>query len=399
MTSDFNSVQSGQRVHIGFFGCTNSGKSSLINAIAGQEVSIVSDVKGTTTDPVKKAMELLPIGAVMLYDTAGLDDSTELGAQRTAKTFEVLRHTDIAVIVTDSAEETENAHHELMKAVREKGVPYVLVYSKCDVYKPVQKLPENSICVSAVTGENIQKLKDLIARVYLESRAGRKHQPLIEDLMTKESLVLLVTPIDGSAPKGRLILPQVQTIRAALDSHAVCITVQPEELAFMLSQLKKEPDLVITDSQAFGFVKDIVPENVPLTSFSILMARYKGTLQKSIDVIGSLKGLKDGDTVLISEGCTHHRQCGDIGREKIPAALKKISGRELIFEFSSGNSFPNDISRYAAVIHCGGCMLNAVEIGYRQMFAEKQNVPFINYGMVLAEASGILERSISVFER
>ncbi len=399
MTSDFNSVQSGQRVHIGFFGCTNSGKSSLINAIAGQDVSIVSDVKGTTTDPVKKAMELLPIGAVMLYDTAGIDDSTELGEQRTAKTFEVLRHTDIAVIVVDSRCETESVHKKLMKAVSEKGIPYVLVYSKCDLHKPEQRLPENSICASAVTGENVQELKELIASVYLKSKAGKKPHPLTEDLVTKGSLVLLITPIDSSAPKSRLILPQVQTIRSVLDSHAVCITVQPDELGFMLSQLKKEPDLVITDSQAFGFVKDIIPENIPLTSFSILMARYKGTLQKSIDAIGSLKGLKDGDVVLISEGCTHHRQCGDIGREKIPAALRKISGRELIFEFSSGNSFPDDISRYAAVVHCGGCMLNAVEVGYRQLSAEKQNVPFINYGMVLAEASGILERSVSVFER
>lgn len=399
MTSDFNSVQSGQRVHIGFFGCTNSGKSSLINAIAGQDVSIVSDVKGTTTDPVKKAMELLPIGAVMLYDTAGLDDETELGAQRTAKTFEVLRHTDIAVIVIDSRCETESTHEKLIKAVIEKGIPYVLVYSKCDLHKPEQKFSEKSICVSSVTGGNVQELKELIARVYLESRSAKKRHPLIEDLVTKESLVLLVTPIDGSAPKGRLILPQVQTIRAALDSHAVCVAVQPEELGFMLSQLKKEPQLVITDSQAFGRIKDIVPENVPLTSFSILMARYKGVLHKALDGIEKLKELKDGDTVLISEGCTHHRQCGDIGREKIPAALRKISGRELIFEFSSGNSFPDDISRYAAVVHCGGCMLNAVEVGYRQLSAEKQNVPFINYGMVLAEASGILERSVSVFER
>ena len=220
---------------------------------------------------------------------------------------------------------------------------------------------------------------------------------LIDDLVTKESLVLLVTPIDGSAPKGRLILPQVQTIRAALDSHAVCVAVQPEELGFMLSQLKKEPQLVITDSQAFGRIKDIVPENVPLTSFSILMARYKGTLQKSIDAIGSLKELKDGDTVLISEGCTHHRQCGDIGREKIPAALRKISGRELIFEFSSGNSFPDDISRYAAVVHCGGCMLNEREVRHRAAKTTAQGVPITNYGTMIAYVHGILKRSLSIF--
>lgn len=385
-------------MHIGFFGCTNSGKSSLINAIAGQEVSIVSDVKGTTTDPVKKAMELLPIGAVMLYDTAGLDDDTELGTQRTSKTYEVLRHTDIAVIVIDKDDDIRPVHRDLMQRIREKGIPCIIVYTKCDKGQPSEMLAGRSVCVSAHTGENIHELKQLIAKAYSDSIAEKRSQPLIEDLVTKESIVLLVTPIDDAAPKGRIILPQVQTIRAALDSHAVCITVQPEELQFTLSQLKKEPQLVITDSQAFGVVKDIVPEHIPLTSFSILMARFKGTLEWSYKGIKALRSLKSGDTVLISEGCTHHRQCGDIGTVKLPAAVRRITGCDIKFEFTSGNTFPEDISRYSLVIHCGGCMLNSAEMEYRRSSAEKQNVPFTNYGMVLAEAQGILERSMAVLK-
>ncbi len=399
MTSDFNSVQSGQRVHIGFFGSTNSGKSSLINAIAGQDVSIVSDVKGTTTDPVHKAMELLPIGAVMLYDTAGLDDDTELGAQRTAKTFGILRHTDIAVMVIDKDENIKPSHKELMKRIKDKGIPNIIVYTKCDKGHPAKKLMGNSVCVSAHTGENIHELKLLIAKVYLESTAYKKPKPLIEDMVTRESIVILVTPVDEAAPKGRLILPQVQTIRAALDSHAVCMTVQPEELAFALGQLKNEPKLVITDSQAFGRIKDIVPEHIPLTSFSILMARFKGTFDWSYEGIKALRKLRDGDTVLISEGCTHHRQCGDIGTVKLPAAVRRIAGCDVQFEFTSGGSFPEDLGRYSLVIHCGGCMLNAMEMEYRRSLSERQNVPFTNYGMVLAEASGILERSISFIKR
>lgn len=358
----------------------------------------MSDVKGTTTDPVKKAMELLPVGAVMLYDTAGLDDDTELGRQRTAKTLEVLRHTDIAVIVMDKDDDIRPAHRELMQHIKKKGIPNIIVYTKCDKGRPAKMLVGRSICVSAHTGENIHELKKMIAKVYADSTADKKPQPLIEDLVSKESIVLLVTPIDEAAPKGRIILPQVQTIRAALDSHAVCITVQPEELRFTLSQLKKEPDLVITDSQAFGIVKDIVPERVPLTSFSILMARFKGTLEWSYEGIKALRKLRNGDTVLISEGCTHHRQCGDIGTVKLPAAVRKITGCDVKFEFTSGNAFPEELSRYALVIHCGGCMLNPAEMEYRRTSAEKQNVPFTNYGMVLAEAQGILERSMAVLK-
>ena len=394
MISDFNSVQSGQRVHIGFFGCANSGKSSLINAIAGQNVSIVSNIKGTTTDPVRKSMELLPIGPVMLYDTAGLDDDTALSSERRLKTYEVLRHTDIAVLVIEQDEQIKPVHRELMKDISARNIPVVTVYSKCDKNVPVHKLIGNSLCVSAVTGKNINALKELIAKVYQENKVNFKPQPLIEDLVEENSLVLLVTPIDEAAPKGRIILPQVQTIRAALDSYAICITVQPENLKSALKSLSRVPDIVITDSQAFGYVKDVVPQNIPLTSFSILMARYKGTLTRSYDGIKALRKLRDGDTVLISEACTHHRQCGDIGTIKLPAAVRKITGKNLNFQFTSGGDFPENLSMFSLVIHCGGCMLNAKEMEFRRNLTQEQNVPFTNFGMVLAEAQGILDRAV-----
>ncbi len=394
---NLNDVPSGERVHIGFFGRTNAGKSSLVNAVAGQEVSIVSDIRGTTTDPVKKAMEILPIGAVMLFDTAGLEDESALGKERTAKTYEILRHTDIALVVVDGTEEKDMPEVHLMEEIQQRKIPYIVVYSKCDVAEPVQHMVENSIAVSAKTGRNITALKEKIGEIYRKGK--HTERSLLADIITKESVVLLVTPIDASAPKGRLILPQVQTIRALLDAFAVCITVQPQQLAFTLSQLKVPPALIITDSQVFGSVKEIIPESIPLTSFSILMARYKGVLEQALDGIRALRSLKDGDHILISEGCSHHRQCGDIGTVKLPAWIRAYTGKEPLFAFTSGGTFPEDVSRYAMIIHCGGCMLNAQEMDYRQKQAAAAGVPFANYGMVIAEINGILERSLAPFDK
>lgn len=389
------STPNAQRIHIGFFGCTNAGKSSLINAIAGQEVSIVSDVKGTTTDPVRKAMELLPLGAVMLFDTAGLDDESPLGLLRSAKTYEILRHTDLAVLVVDAVKGITEADRKLEEKLRQEGIPYVIAFNKWDL-NPVEKnLPEHAAAVSAGSGFNISLLKRLICTVYLESKGKQAEQPLLGDLITKESIVILVTPIDESAPKGRMILPQVQSIRAILDAFAVCITVQPDQLPFLLNQLKRPPDLVITDSQVFSTVKDMIPEDVPLTSFSILFARYKGILEQALDGIHALDKLRDGDCVLIAEGCTHHRQCGDIGTVKLPKWISEYTGRQLNFTFSSGNEFPEDLSPFALSVHCGGCMLNIREMQYRRLSAQKQNIPFTNYGILIAAVNGILNRSIA----
>ncbi|MBQ8514393.1 MAG: [Ruminococcus sp.] len=389
------STPSAQRIHIGFFGCTNAGKSSLINAIAGQEVSIVSNVKGTTTDPVRKAMELLPLGAVMLFDTAGLDDESPLGLQRTAKTYEILRHTDLAVLVVDAVKGITEADRKLEEKLRQEKIPYGIAFNKWDLNPVESTLPEHAVAVSAESGFNIPLLKRLICTIYLESKGKQAEQPLLGDLITKESIVILVTPIDESAPKGRMILPQVQSIRAILDVFAVCITVQPDQLPFLLNQLKNQPDLVITDSQVFSTVKDMIPKEVPLTSFSILFARYKGILEQALEGIQALDKLRDGDCVLIAEGCTHHRQCGDIGTVKLPEWISEYTGRNLNFTFSSGNEFPEDLSPFALAVHCGGCMLNVREMQHRRLSAQKQNIPFTNYGILIAAVNGILNRSIS----
>ncbi len=393
------STPSAQRIHIGFFGCTNAGKSSLINAIAGQEVSIVSDVKGTTTDPVRKTMELLPLGPVMLFDTAGLDDESPLGKQRTAKTYEILRHTDLAVVVLDETAKITDAHHELLTAIKQNHIPHILVYNKCDLAESSHQLTDYAIRVGAKRGWGIDELKKRICAVYLESKSTQTEQPLLGDLITRENVVILVTPIDESAPKGRMILPQVQSIRAVLDAFAVCITVQPEQLPFLLNQLKCPPDLVITDSQVFSAVKEMIPQEIPLTSFSILFARYKGILNQALEGIHALDTLKNGDHVLIAEGCTHHRQCGDIGSVKLPKWISDYTGKQLHFEFSSGNEFPDDLSRFSLVVHCGGCMLNVREMQYRRTSAQKQNVPFTNYGVLIAAVNGILNRSVSALKR
>lgn len=389
---DLNSTVNAQRLHIGFFGTVNSGKSSLVNALTGQKLSIVSDTKGTTTDPVQKAMELLPIGPVVVIDTPGLDDGTELGKLRIERTMQMLRKTDIAVIVTD----TSKKHGEtksFIEKVKEKGIPFVLVRNKCDLAEDDAER-NDVLFVSAKTGKNIDELKKRIAESIPATKAEKR---IVSDLLKKGDAVILVTPIDESAPKGRLILPQQQTIRDILDIGGICITVQPNELTSSLSLLKEPPRMVICDSQVFGYVDSVVPKDIALTSFSILFARYRGNFEQLIRGVNAIDRLKDGDTVLISEGCTHHRQCGDIGTVKLPGWLKKYTGKELNFRLTSGGEFPEELSGIALVVHCGGCMLNAKELSGRLENCEADGVNVTNYGIAIAKMHGILERSLSVF--
>ena len=359
---DLNSTVSAQRLHIGFFGTVNSGKSSLVNALTGQKLSIVSDTRGTTTDPVQKAMELLPLGPVVIIDTPGLDDGTELGRLRIERTMQMLRKTDIAVIVTDTSEKDEETESFIEK-VKDKGIPFILVRNKYDLVEADAE-GNDVLFVSAKTGENINELK---------------------------------MRIDESAPKGRLILPQQQTIRDILDIGGICMVAQPDELASSLDLLKEPPRMIVCDSQVFGYVDSVVPKDIALTSFSILFARYRGNFEQLIRGSDAIDRLKDGDTVLISEGCTHHRQCGDIGTVKLPAWLKKYTGKELNFRFTSGGEFPKDISGIALVVHCGGCMLNARELSGRLDNCEIEGVSVTNYGIAIAKMHGILERALSVF--
>lgn len=382
-----NSVPSGERVHIAFFGKRNSGKSSLVNAVTGQNLCVVSDVKGTTTDPVYKSMELLPLGAVMITDTAGFDDCGELGEMRVQKTMQVLRRTDIAVLVTNS-ETLDEYETELLNLFRDKKIPYVKVRNKCDL---LDKIPENDmIYTSTLTGYNINFLKEKIAGMIKSD-----NKRLIGELVKPDDFVILVTPVDESAPKGRLILPQQQTIRDILDSRACSVVVQETQLKNALDKIT--PSLVITDSQVFKQVSAQTPENIPLTSFSILMAKYKGFLDTAVEGVSKIKNLKDGDRILISEGCTHHRQCKDIGTVKLPNWIKKYTGKNLEFDFSSGTEFPENLSGYSLVIHCGGCMLNEREVQSRMERAVTQNVPFTNYGTAIAYMNGILKRSLKIF--
>lgn len=382
-----NSVPSGERVHIAFFGKRNSGKSSLVNAVTGQNLCVVSDVKGTTTDPVYKSMELLPLGAVMITDTAGFDDCGELGEMRVQKTMQVLRRTDIAVLVTNS-ETLDEYETELLNLFRDKKIPYVKVRNKCDL---LDKIPENDmIYTSTLTGYNINFLKEKIAGMIKSD-----NKRLIGELVKPDDFVILVTPVDESAPKGRLILPQQQTIRDILDSRACSVVVQETQLKNALDKIT--PSLVITDSQVFKQVSAQTPENIPLTSFSILMAKYKGFLDTAVEGVSKIKNLKDGDRILISEGCTHHRQCKDIGTVKLPNWIKKYTGKNLEFDFSSGTEFPENLSGYSLVIHCGGCMLNEREVQNRMERAVTQNVPFTNYGTAIAYMNGILKRSLKIF--
>ncbi len=384
-----NDTPSGERIHIGFFGKRNAGKSSLVNAVTGQDLSIVSEVKGTTTDPVSKAMELLPLGAVVITDTAGYDDEGTLGEMRIKKTNQILNKTDIAVLVVDSETGLTDTDRELSRLFREKNIPYITAYNKSDI-KEIE-CGENEISVSSVNGTNIYELKEKIAS--LAVRETEKH--IVGDLIQPNDVVILVTPIDAAAPKGRLILPQQMTIRDILDSDGIAVVTKEFQLAETLKKFPC-PKMVITDSQAFEMVNKIVPENIPLTSFSILMARYKGFLETAIKGAEAINSLKDGDTVLISEGCTHHRQCGDIGSIKLPALVRKFTGREIDIKLSSGHFFPEDLSPYALIMHCGGCMLNEREVKHRMQSAVSQNVPFTNYGMAIAYMTGILKRSIDI---
>lgn len=390
----FNESVSAERLHIGFFGLRNAGKSSLVNAITNQELSLVSDVLGTTTDPVRKAMELLPLGPVVIIDTPGLDDVGELGEARVKRARQVLNTVDIAVLVSDASKQLTNLEKELIELFKAKKIPYVIAYNKIDLCDCSSKETENEIWVSARSGENINALKEKIAKIQGTAIEGRR---IVADLIKSGDTVLLVIPIDKAAPKGRLILPQQQTIRDILDAGASVLICRDSELKETLCSMQKKPALVITDSQVFGKVSKTVPEDIPLTSFSILFARYKGNLVGAVRGAARLDLLSDGDKILISEGCTHHRQCGDIGTVKIPQWLSDYTGKKLELEFTSGRDFPEDLSEYALVIHCGGCMLTEREMQYRARQAEDASVPMTNYGMVIAHTHGILRRSLEPF--
>lgn len=385
-----NSTPSSERVHIGFFGRRNVGKSSLVNAVTGQDISVVSDVMGTTTDPVYKSMELLPLGAVMIIDTAGFDDIGEIGQLRVKKTMQILDKTNIAVLVTDS-EKLSDYEIEFQKLFENKKIPYIIVRNKCDL---LNEIPENNMLyVSTSTGYGINELKEKISLL----KPNDTSLKIVGDLLNPDDFVILVTPIDSSAPKGRLILPQQQVIRDVLEANACAITVQDMQYKYVLENIGKKPSMVITDSQVFGKISAETPSDIPLTSFSILMARYKGFLHTAVDGASKISSLKDGDKVLISEGCTHHRQCEDIGTVKIPKWLKNYTNAEIAFEFSSGTGFPHDLSEYSLVIHCGGCMLNSREVQNRMERAVSQGVPFTNYGTAIAYMNGILKRSLEIF--
>lgn len=389
-----NAQPSGERVHIGFFGLRNAGKSSVVNRVTGQTLSIVSDVKGTTTDPVQKAMELLPIGPVVIIDTPGIDDEGTLGEERVRRALRVLEKTDIAVLVTDSTRGLQLAEQELIELFRKREIPFVIAHNKADLTSVPAAMPENEIYVSAAAGSNIRELKELIARAVKPTEPEKR---LVADLLAPNDTVVLVVPIDSAAPKGRLILPQQQTIRDILEAGAISLVTRETELTRTLESLRELPQMVITDSQAFGIVDKLVPKNVQLTSFSILFARYKGNLRQAILGAAQLNSLQDGDTVLISEGCTHHRQCGDIGTEKLPNWIRRFTGKDVQFSFTAGNEFPEDVSKYALVVHCGGCMLNEREMQYRLRHSAERNVPMTNYGIAIAHMHGILDRALAPF--
>ena len=385
-----NETPLANRIHIGIFGKRNAGKSSIINAMTGQNLAIVSDVAGTTTDPVLKAMELLPLGPVVMIDTPGLDDVGELGLMRVQKAYQILNKTDIALIVVDGTVGITAEDEKIIERIRSKQIPYLIVKNKMDLCERAEE-EENTIFVSAATGKNIYELKELIGKLASREEESRK---IVSDILQTNDFVVLGVPIDSAAPKGRLILPQQQTIRDVLEAGAAAIVTRDNELAETLQNLGKKPRLVITDSQVFRTVSGIVPDDVELTSFSILMARYKGDLEINVKGASALEHLKDGDKVLISEGCTHHRQCEDIGTVKLPRWIQEYTGKKLEFQFTSGTEFPIDLSEYALIVHCGGCTLNEREMKYRLKCAEDQNIPMTNYGICIAYLNGILERSI-----
>ncbi len=392
--SSMNQTPTGERIHIAFFGRRNAGKSSLVNAFTGQDLSIVSDVKGTTTDPVYKAMELLPLGPVQIIDTPGIDDLGELGQLRVRKTRQVLNKTDLAILVADATQPLDQSEKELLAIIQSKGIPHLLVWNKSDLLDVIPEGTKTALWVSAKTGLHIQELKQ---RTALLSERSEPKQPLVADLLSPGDVAVLVVPIDKAAPKGRLILPQQQTIRDALEAGASTLVCRDTELALTLSHLSAPPQLVITDSQAFAQVSKIVPPSIPLTSFSILMARYKGDLPLAVAGATAVDRLKDGDKVLISEGCTHHRQCDDIGTVKLPRWIKEYTGVEPDFSFISGTEFPEDLSPYKLVVHCGACTLGEREVKYRLGCCQDQVVPVTNYGILIAYLNGILERTVGPF--
>lgn len=398
-----NQTPASERVHVSFFGKRNAGKSSIINAVTGQDLVIVSSVMGTTTDPVYKTMELLPLGPVMVIDTPGIDDEGELGALRVHKSYQVLNKTDIAILVIDSTAGKGEEELELIHRFHKKGIPYLIVYNKIDLLS-TEKIKDlamsvraGEVLVSASDGMNIQELKEKIAS--LKPEDTHKY-PLIQDLIDPLDLVILVVPIDKAAPKGRLILPQQQTIRDILERGALSLVVRDTELKSTLDHFLAQgvcPKLVVTDSQAFARVSKAVPENITLTSFSILFSRYKGELETQLKGIAALSSIEDGDRILIAEGCTHHRQCGDIGTCKMPEWIRNYTGKKPVFEFTSGTEFPDDVSSYKMVVHCGGCMLNEREMKYRIACCQDQGVPITNYGILIAQVTGILKRSLGPF--
>ena len=404
-----NETPSGERVHIGFFGRRNAGKSSLVNAVTGQDLAVVSDVKGTTTDPVTKSMELLPLGPVVIIDTPGYDDEGSLGELRVQRTRKILEKTDIAVLVIDTTDGFKSEDAELADLFVERNVPCIIALNKSDIsedsedhnideesmgiFQAIAKKSQGMVHVSTVSGQGIDELKIRLAALKPEE----DKEKLIADKIDRGDIIVLVVPIDKAAPKGRLILPQQQTIRDILDAGASALVVQDSELAETLDKLGTKPALVVTDSQVFGKVDKIVPSDVPLTSFSILMARYKGLLDDAVRGVAAISRLRDGDRVLIAEGCTHHRQCGDIGTEKIPRWLKEFTGCDLVFETASGTGYPDDLTPYALVVHCGGCMLNEREVKHRADKTVSQGVPITNYGTMIAYVHGILKRSLEIF--
>lgn len=390
-----NSTVSAERIHIGFFGIRNAGKSSIVNAVTGQELSVVSPVGGTTTDPVRKAMELLPLGPVVIIDTPGIDDGGALGELRVKKTRQILSETDIAVLVTDCTKPLSNADRELISLFIEKKLPYITVLNKCDLSEKRERTDNSTIYASALTGEGIEEIKNRLGKFVSESE---KQKFIVSDLLGSGDTAVLVIPVDSAAPKGRIILPQQQVLRELLDLHCTAVVCQDTELCNTLSRLKEKPSLVITDSQAFERVSRDTPCGIPLTSFSILFARYKGRLNELVRGAAVLSKLSDGDRVLISEGCTHHRQCGDIGTVKLPAMIRRFCGAEPDFSFTSGRDFPDfssDCPEYSLIVHCGGCMLNDREMQNRVDAAQRAGIPVVNYGVAIAHMNGILRRSLA----
>lgn len=390
-----NSTPSSERLHIGFFGIRNAGKSSVVNAVTGQDLSVVSDIKGTTTDPVKKSMELLPLGAVVIIDTPGLDDEGEIGNLRIKKTQQILEQIDIAVLVVDATTGLSELDKDLIKSFESKKTPYLIAYNKVDLLTEKKQISDKSLYISAKTKENIKELKEKIAQTFNVKNKEEKH--IVSDLLTKGDIVILVVPIDESAPKGRLILPQQETMRDILDAHCTFLTCQPEELKQTIHILNKKPKLIITDSQVFERVNKDTPDNINLTSFSILFARYKSDLKELVKGAAAISNLKNGSKVLISEGCTHHRQCNDIGSVKMPKWIENFTGVKPEYYFTSGIEFPENIKDYELIIHCGGCMLNAQTMKNRIEKAIAANVPIVNYGIAIAHMHGILKRSLAPF--